>query len=114
MQYTMYDEPFDLDEKTYMKLYDEMVDYFTTQILPLYTDSITEDPLTGFNLALTDMLYNCESPVQDENGEYLCYDDALRLGQGIFKSNTLDGKRMKDPFEGLDLPTMAFIRPSTV
>ena len=89
MQYTLRDEPFTLNDTTYQALYDDGLDYFQTDVLPLYTDTIINDPMEGIQLAFGDFLSN-DSPLQDEDGEYLSWDDALALGKEIYDLSHLD------------------------
>ena len=83
MQYTRYNEPFELTDESFMELYDEGMDYFHDEVLALYTDTIINDPMEGIQLAFSDFLSN-DSPIQDETGEYLSWEDALKLGQQVY------------------------------
>ncbi len=89
MQYTRYNEPFELTDESFMELYDEGMDYFHDEVLALYTDTIINDPMEGIQLAFGDFLSN-DSPIQDETGEYLSWEDALKLGQQIYDLSNLN------------------------
>ena len=89
MSYTLRDEPFTLNEKTFMELYDEGMEYFNDEVLPLYTDTIINDPIEGIQLAFGDFLTN-NSPLQDEDGEYISWDEALELGKSLYDFSSLD------------------------
>lgn len=94
MQYTLRGEPFRLNEKNFMDIYDEGMDYFNDEVLPLYTDTIINDPIEGIQLAFGDFLTN-DSPLQDEEGEYISWDDAIALGKEIYDFSGLDEKTKK-------------------
>ena len=89
MQYTRYGEPFALTESSFMELYDKGMDYFHDEVLALYTDTIINDPMEGIQLAFSDFLSN-DSPIQDETGEYLSWEDALKLGQQVYDLSNLN------------------------
>lgn len=104
MIYKLYDEPFVLNKSTFMNLYnDAMTDMM--EVIDLYTDVICEDPLTGLNLAITDFLSN-DSPLMSD-GEYLSYDEMLKLGKELFETNILDGKKCRYPFDSIEIPAKA-------
>lgn len=92
--YTRNDEPFTLDDKTFMDLYDEGIDYFNTDVLPLYTDTVINDPMEGIRLAFSDFLTN-DSPLQDESGRYLPWEDAIALGRQLYDLSHLDNDAAK-------------------
>ena len=94
MQYTLYGKPFILEERNFMALYDEGMGYFNDEVLPLYTDTIINDPMEGIQLAFGDFLSN-DSPLQDEDGEYISWDDAIALGKEIYDLSRLDEKTKK-------------------
>ncbi len=83
MKYSRDDKPFILTDKSFMALYDEGIDYFNTDVLPLYTDVVINDPAEGIQYAWSDFLSN-DSPIQDEEGEYISWDEALQLGKELY------------------------------
>ena len=89
MNLTRYDEPFILSSETFQEIYDEGMEYFYQEVLGLYTDTIINDPMEGIQLAFSDFLSN-DSPLQNENGEYLSWDEALALGKEIYDLSHLD------------------------
>ena len=101
-KYKLYDEDFSLTEENWCTLEDDAMYYLYTEIIPQYMDVITEDPLTGLIFAVTDFLKN-ESPLQKENGEYLSYEELLKLGQLFCKSDEpiLKGMKVTDPLKEL-------------
>lgn len=94
MQYTLRGEPFELNEKNFMDIYDEGIRYFYEEVIGLYTDTIINDPAEGIQLAFGDFLTN-DSPLQDEEGEYISWDDAIALGKEIYDLSGLDEKTKK-------------------
>lgn len=94
MQYTLRGEPFELNEKNFMDIYDEGIRYFYEEVIGLYTDTIINDPIEGIQLAFGDFLTN-DSPLQDEEGEYISWDDAIALGKEIYDLSGLDEKTKK-------------------
>ena len=94
MQYTLRREPFELNEKNFMDIYDEGIRYFYEEVIGLYTDTIINDPIEGIQLAFGDFLTN-DSPLQDEEGEYISWDDAIALGKEIYDLSGLDEKTKK-------------------
>lgn len=82
MKYTLNDEPFTLTEESFLSLYEDGMDYFHSEVLPLYTDVVLDDPVKGIIAAFTDFLSN-ESPLQ-ENGEFVKWEDVIALGREIF------------------------------
>lgn len=103
-KYKLYDDDFCLTEENWLTLEDDAMHYLYAEIIPQYTDVITEDPLTGLIFAVTDFLKN-ESPLQKE-GEYLSYDELLKLEQLFYKSDKpiLKGMKVTDPLK--DLPVI--------
>lgn len=101
-KYKLYDDDFCLTEKNWLNLEDDAMYYLYAEVIPQYTDVITEDHLTGLIFAVTDFLRN-ESPLQKENGEYLSYDELLKLGQLFCKSDEpiLKGMKVTDPLKEL-------------
>ena len=92
--YTRNDEPFTLDDANYMDLYDEGMAYFHDEVLPLYTDTVINNPMEGIRLAFSDFLTN-DSPLQDESGEYISWDEAIALGREIYDLSHLDSEAAK-------------------
>ena len=92
--YTRNDEPFTLDDANYQALYDEGIDYFNTDVLPLYTDTVINDPMEGIRLAFSNFLTN-DSPLQDESGRYLPWEDAIALGRELYDLSHLDNDAAK-------------------
>ena len=111
MEYKLYDEPFVLNKSSFMGLYDEAITYMG-EVIDLYTDVICEDPLTGLNLAITDFLSN-DSPLMAD-GEYLNYDEMLKLGKELFGLNSLEGKTCRWPFDGIQIPAKAQLGSSVI
>lgn len=91
MQYTLRGEPFVLNEKNFMDIYDEGIRYFYEEVIGPYTDTIINDPIEGIQLAFGDFLTN-DSPLQDEEGEYISWDDVIALGKEIYDLSGLDEK----------------------
>ena len=94
MQYTLRGEPFELNEKNFMDIYDEGIRYFYEEVIGLYTDTIINDPIEDIQLAFGDFLTN-DSPLQDEEGEYISWADAIALGKEIYDLSGLDEKTKK-------------------
>lgn len=94
MQYTLRGEPFELNGKNFMDIYDEGIRYFYEEVIGLYTDTIINDPVEGIQLAFGDFLTN-DSPLQDEEDEYISWDDAIALGKEIYDLSGLDEKTKK-------------------
>lgn len=92
--YTRNDEPFTLDDKMFMDLYDEGMDYFHDEVLPLYTDTVINNPMEGIRLAFSDFLSN-DSPLQNESGRYLSWEDAIALGRELYDLSHLDNDAAK-------------------
>lgn len=83
MKYTCYDEPFILTDKSFMDLYKVGIDYFATDVLGNYTDVIINDPVEGIQLAWSEFL-SIDSPIQDEDGEYISWEEAIQLGKELY------------------------------
>lgn len=83
MKYSRDEKPFILTDKSFMALYDEGIDYFTEEVLPLYTDVVINDPAEGIQYAWSDFLGN-DSPIQDEDGEYISWEEAIQLGKELY------------------------------
>lgn len=92
--YTRNDEPFELNDTNYQDLYDEGMAYFHDEVLPLYTDTVISDPMEGIRLAFSDFLTN-DSPLQDESGRYLSWEDAIALGRELYDLSHLDNDAAK-------------------
>lgn len=92
--YTRSGEPFTLDDNSFMDLYDEGMDYFHDEVLPLYTDTVINDPMEGIRLAFSDFLSN-DSPLQNESGRYLPWEDAIALGRELYDLSHLDNDAAK-------------------
>lgn len=88
MTITRWNEPYPLNDESYMALYDEAMEYFADEVLPLYTDVVVNDPEEGFHLALTDMLSNDSNYERD--GEILTWREALALGKEIYDLSGLN------------------------
>ena len=101
-KYKLHDEDFSLTEENWLKLEDDAMHYLYAEVIPQYMDVITEDPLTGLIFAVTDFLRN-EFPLQKENGEYLSYDELLKLGRQFCKDTEpiLKGMKVTDPLKEL-------------
>ena len=41
------------------------------------------------------------------DGEYLSYDEMLKLGKELFETNILDGKKCRYPFDSIEIPAKA-------
>ena len=94
MQYTLRGEPFELNEKNFMEIYEEGIRYFYEEVIGLYTDTIINDPIEGIQLAFGDFLTN-DSPLQDESGRYLSWEDAIALGHELYDLSHLDNAAAK-------------------
>ena len=101
-KYKLHNENFDLTEESWCSLEEDAMHYLYSEVIPQYTDVITEDPLTGLIFAVTDFLRN-DSPLQDKSGEYLSYDELLKLGNQFCKADEpiLKGKKVSDPLKGM-------------
>lgn len=82
MKYTLNDNPFTLTEESFLSLYEDGMDYFHSEVLPLYTDVVLDDPVKGIIAAFSDFLSN-ESPLQ-EDGEFVKWEDVIALGREFF------------------------------
>lgn len=101
-KYKLYDDDFCLTEENWLNLEDDAMHYLYAEVIPQYTDVITEDPLTGLIFAVTDFLRN-DSPLQKESGEYLSYEELLKLGRRFYKDTepVLKGMKVTDPLKEL-------------
>lgn len=101
-KYKLHDEDFSLTEENWCNLEDDAMHYLYAEVIPQYTDVIAEDPLTGLIFAVIDFLRN-DSPLQNDSGEYLSYDELLKLGRQFCKDAEpiLKGMKVTDPLKGL-------------
>ena len=71
------DRDFILNEKASSALFEEGMEYFCTDVLPLYEDEIIADPEKGIEMAFSDFLSN-DSPVNDGK-EFLSWGEVLAM-----------------------------------
>lgn len=107
MSYRLYDEEIKLDDKLFESIMEDGYEYLKNEVLPEYSDVITEDPLTGITLAVTDFLSN-DSPVEGEDGEFLSWNEFLKLGNSFYKTDVLKGQKLGNVFAGMDLPITVY------
>ena len=107
MTYRLYDEEITLDDKLFESIIEDGYEYLKNEELPEYSDVITEDPLTGITLAVTDFLSN-DSPLEGDDGEFLSWNEFLKLGHSFYKTDVLKGQKLGNIFEGMDLPITVY------